>query len=119
MRTVEELIAEYESHGKAFGDASKAGKYEISDASGDEMVRVFLELRSRGEEQALKALLSSHRDRIVRCWAATHLLHVEAEPAVRVLEALSSGSDMVALTAETVLSEWRNGTLSPPELSSD
>ena len=46
-----------------------------------------------------------------RLWAAAYLLPISEKKAIRVLQKIAARNDIHSLTAETIISEWKNGHL--------
>jgi hypothetical protein len=96
--------------------ASLAGEYKAGNPQADIIARIYHELRRRGPEAQNSLLdLINDDDPGVRAWAAAHVLEIEPERGVPVLEALAQSEPWPANTnAETTLQVWRKGELKFP-----
>jgi hypothetical protein len=112
---VNDLLKAYANAAAAHGRASTIGDYQTANAQHDVIAAIYRELRAR-DESARRTLLSllDHKDSAVRGWAASHALEFAPEEGQRVLLELSHDAGIWRLTAETILKQWRNGTLSFP-----
>jgi len=99
----------------AHGRATVEGDYKTANKQYTILVDVYRMLRSRGPE-AQRAVLTllEHGDPHVRCWAASHALEFAPDLAERILSALAKGRGVAAPNAETILEEWKGGTLQFP-----
>ena len=113
--TQEDAVDVYARAAAMQGAATDRGDHKEANAAYDAMIRSLAVLRESSDRgrSALTGLLE-HEDPHVRCWAATHLLPLNAEIAIRELEALTSEAPFVGLNAEMVLREWRAGRLKVP-----
>lgn len=85
----------------------------VTNANHDIVADVYRELRRRGSESILLALLDNP-DAGVRAWAASHALEFAPDQGEPVLKALASDEGLLGFSAEMTLREWRKGTLSFP-----
>lgn len=111
----DELVEAYAEAAASDRLAIESGNGHAAGRAAEVLVAIDRELRRRGpsSHRLLVPLLQSG-DEGVRLWAATHVLEVAPDEAIRVLEALASGVGLVAFSAKAALREWRGGTLQFP-----
>ena len=104
----DKFIKSAEEHGRytLIGDASK------TNAACRRMRKASQVLRATEDngETAFYPLLR-HPDPAVKTWAAYYLLSIKPDDAKRTLEAVASGTDLIAFGAEVTLREWIAGRL--------
>ena len=97
------------------GAATDHGDHEDANTAHDALMRALAVLRESPDRgRSVLTGLLEHEDPHVRCWAATHLLPLNEEAAVRALEALTSEPPFVGFNAKMVLREWKAGRLKVP-----
>lgn len=111
----EDAVDAYTRAAAVQGAATDRGDHEDANAAHDSLIRALSVLRDSSDRgrSALRGLLE-HEDPHVRCWAATHLLPLDEEAAMRALEALTSEPPFVGFNAKMVLREWKAGRLKVP-----
>ena len=113
--TLDDIKHRYASAAQEHIAATERGDHETANRAHDvviECLRLLRQTNDRGQ-RVLVELLSSPQAG-VRAWVATHLLPLEPAIAVQALEELSKLPGAVGFDAETVLKEWRKGTLEIP-----
>jgi len=113
--TTAELVAAYRDAAEKHGAATESADHKNANKTADVFAGVYSELRRRGiESQRLLVALLTSPSPGVRLWAASHALEfapLEGEP---VLVELSAGRNLIGLSAEMTLREWRNNRLRFP-----
>jgi len=104
------MLEKFEKAAIAHEEATEAGNHRAANKSYDVIVKVIRILREQGEMLALMSFLNHSSDGVM-VWAATYLLSLREEEAVRTLERIAVGGGLRAFAAEIVLREWRKGTL--------
>jgi hypothetical protein len=111
-----ELLEEYAKAAAEHGAYTLSGDVARGTAAHSRLAAVYRELRLRGAEHQKRLLeLLCHSDDGVRLWAASHALEfspAHGEPVLR--QIADDVSNEHGLTAETVLEEWKAGTLTFP-----
>lgn len=95
------------------GVASRQGDHRTANRAHKELMKALREMRSSadGGVAVLRDLLKDE-DSFVVCWAATHLIPLDAILAREALQALSKNpSDLASFDASMVLREWDAGRL--------
>ena len=106
------LEEEYREAAERHGTNTISGDYKKTNKAYDDLVKVLHRMRQlddRGESILLRA--AQDHTNSVACWAATHLLPLSEQEAIKVLERIASGQGPIAFDAEMVLEEWRAGRL--------
>lgn len=111
--TVDQLVSRYVEAASAHQMASEQGDHTRANPQHDIVAAVYRELRGRGEEEALRPLLT-HNDPGVRSWAGSHALAFSPQDGEKVLEALAKESGVVGFNAQMTLETWREGELRFP-----
>jgi hypothetical protein len=104
------LVAEYAEWAGKHGAGMLAFDSEATNSAQAELVKRYRAIRNSGDLRSLLPLLD-HIDPSVSAWAATHLLEIEPDRAVRTLRRHARGSGPLALDAKMVLEQWEDGTL--------
>ncbi len=113
--SIASLIEQYVAAAVAHREGTESGNSTLANRSYDKKIKVLHALdRASLEGRKVLRPLYGHSDPAVRCSAATHLLLIDGEIAVTVLEEVSRGTGIVAFDAEMVLQEWRAGRLKIP-----
>ena len=111
---IEKSLARYVNAAVAHGEAIQNGNYKVANKQHDVIMKSLHKLYVAGKRgEALSALLD-HRDPHVRGWAATHLININTEKAIQVLEALLDEGGLVGFEAETTLKLWKECKLKIP-----
>ena len=112
---IERLLEDYAAAAVKHGESTEKGNSRVANKSYRLIVRALRKLDG-ASPQGRRVLrhLYSHVDSSVRLWAASHLLGVDPEGAVAILEEVSKGPGILAFDAEMVLKEWRAGRLKIP-----
>ncbi len=110
------LVGEYRRAAAAQWVAIARGQRKIAYKNSDMVVKIYSELRKRGElaQKELLPLLTDSEPG-VRAWAASHALEFapeKGEPVLRELEQAPRG--LTAVTAKYALKQWREGNLRFP-----
>jgi hypothetical protein len=106
------LLSDYIRAAADHTNATIAGDWEEANRQYKELIEAHAKLKA--QEPAYRMLMLSllqHQNPGVRLWAATHCLEHSPAEATLGLGSLASGSDIVALTAQTTLDEWKAGRL--------
>jgi hypothetical protein len=112
--SVDELVGQYRAAASKHGEATLRGTPRVANRNADVVAAVYRELRRRGDERALSALLDDD-DRGVRGWAGAHALEFAPSEGESVLEILAAEDfGLVSFSAEITLEEWRAGRLRFP-----
>jgi hypothetical protein len=110
---VETLIRDYREAAAAQWASIFAGKAKAAQKHSERVVRIYSELRRRGDDarRGLLPLLDDD-DPGVRVWAAAHALEFDPNKAEPVLTDLSEQRrGPTATIASYTLQQWRDGTL--------
>lgn len=112
---VQNAIDKYVKFAAIHGECTESGDYKQGNKAHDILLKALSKLRASGDQgrQALVALLQ-HENASVRLWAASHLLKTAPAIAIEKIKEIAAGNGMLALCAETVLSEFAKGTLEIP-----
>lgn len=91
-------------------EATENGNYKLGNKCYDQIVNAIAFLK---EHDAIDSLLNflDNSSVSVRMWAASSLLPKYEKESIRVLEIIAAGSGIHSLTAETTLTEWKEGNL--------
>ena len=111
-----DVIERYIDAAAKHGAATDRGDHRTANAAYDDVLSALSEIRrfpDRGQS-VLKELLN-YPNSHVKIWAATHLLPLDEEAAIRALSALVSEPPFVGINARMVLREWKAGRLKIPE----
>jgi len=99
----------------AHGAATDSGDHKEANAAYTRMIAALKKIREHADEgNAILTDLLVHEDPHVRLSAATFLLPLDEDAAIRVLEALASEPPFVGFNAKMVLREWKAGRLKLP-----
>jgi hypothetical protein len=110
--STDELVARYAEAAKVHGEATVTGSH-TANKEADFIAAAYRELRRRGSESALLALLESE-DGSVRGWAAAHALEFAPEQSEPVLIRLAESPGLLGFGSQMTLREWRAGRLRFP-----
>ena len=91
-------------------EATEQGDYKTANKSYALIIKAINFLKEHNELTVLLTFLN-HTSAGVRSWAATYLLPIKENEAIKVLEDLVKRTDIHSLDAEATLSEWRKGNL--------
>ena len=110
IKTTEIALALFEEAGIKHAEATEKGDYKTTNKNYGKIVTAVAFLKEKNEVDKLLDFLT-HSSIGVRIGAATYLLSKHEKEAIRVLSEISRSTGIHALTAETVISEWRKGNL--------
>lgn len=112
---VEDAIEKYIKCAAIHGECTESGDFKQGNKAHDKLLKALSQIRAAGDlgRQALVALLQ-HENASVRLWSATHLLKTDPAIAIEKIKEIAVGHGMIALCAETVLSEFAKRTLQIP-----
>jgi hypothetical protein len=110
FKDTDTALKKFEEVANKHSAATEVGDYKVANKCYTVISTVVLFLRERNEIERLSQFLASSSIG-VKSWAATYLLPVCEKEAIKALEEISYGDGIRSLAAETVLQEWRNGTL--------
>ena len=112
---IEKLIAKYARAAGAHGRGTVEGNSRLANRNYDKIIDALRELDQQSTDgRKVLRRLYFHQDPAVRVWAATHLIEMDTEGAVRVLREVAEHSGMIGFGAEMVLKEWEAGRLKIP-----
>jgi predicted KAP-like P-loop ATPase len=110
FKDLEAALTAFEEAANEHGKATLLGNYKSVNRNYNKIIAAVKFIFSAKENTSLLIFLN-HPSESVRTWAASYLFEVDEKAAVKVLEGVASGNGILAMNAETILDEWRNGTL--------
>lgn len=110
IQNTETALSLFEEAATKHAEATETGDYKAANKNYGIIVKAVAFLKDRNEVDKLLDFLT-HSSVGVRMAAATYLLPIHENEAIKVLLEISRGSGIHALTAETTMSEWRKGNL--------
>ena len=112
MTAQDSLLTAYKNAAERHGKYTQSSNSAKANTAYYELRSILKKLRCQPDrgESFLTELLQNHNI-AVATWAATHLLPIHEEMAVKKLKFLAAGDDLIAFDAEIVLDEWRSGRL--------
>lgn len=109
--TAENTIETYISGAELHGVGTNGGDSEKTNLGYSILNEAYQLLKKDNLLSRLKPLIE-HNNVSVRLWSSSHLLHINSEVALPVLEAISKGSGLSAFDAKMTIKKWKEGTLS-------
>jgi len=100
----------FEEAAAKHGEATETGDYRTGNKCWGVIDQAIKFIKEQNETSALSRFLD-HRAVGVRLWAASYMLPINENEAIKVLEHISGQSGLNSLSARTTLSEWRKGSL--------
>lgn len=110
IKDITTALSLFEDAAAKQAEATSQGDYKMGNKYYDTLVESVAFLKRANAVNQLLSLLA-HRSIGVRMWAAVYLLPIHEKEGVKILEQIMKIPGIHALTAETTLSEWRNGKL--------
>jgi hypothetical protein len=105
-------IEGYAAAARRHGEASLAGDSDAANNAYRELDRCWNRIRLSAADWQSPFLALLHDDSAwVRLWSASHAVHIDAERAVPVLEALTSEPGFLGFDAQMTLKTFREGKL--------
>lgn len=108
----DELVARYARAARRHGHATLEETH-VGNSDADEIAAIYRELRTRGKQATLLALLDVNEPS-VQVWVAAHALEFAPEEGEPVLARLAKDESVLGFTAKVTLDEWRDGRLRFP-----
>lgn len=109
------LVSAYRDAAAKHGDATEAGDHGRANEAGEQISRLYSEIRRRGlaaQEQLIDLL--SDPSPGVRLWSGSHALEFRSEAGEAALLELIGAGGFLGFSAEMTLREWRAGRLRFP-----
>ena len=91
-------------------EATEEGDYKTANKSYDLIAKAVTYLKKEDAIAELKHLICNSSAG-VRLWAACYLLPITEKESISILEEISKSPGILALDAETTISEWKKGNL--------
>lgn len=110
IETVFDALAEFEIAANKHAEATEQGNYKEANENYGEIVKAIMYLKEYEGQNELRKFIA-HSSIGVRLWAVTYLLPIIEADAMQCLSKIVQGDNVHALTAETIISEWRKGNL--------
>lgn len=113
----ESIVSTYMAAAIEHNHATSVGDHKAADRAHDIIATMYSQLRRQGHAgQAELVPLLAHENVGVRTWAASHALEFAPRLGEPVLESLAAEPGFAGFTAGMVLSEWRAGRLTFPDV---
>lgn len=110
INSIDMAIYQFKDSSHKHGVATETGNYKLGNKYYKDIISAIDYLKKSNAINVLEMLLSDSSIG-VRLWAASYMLAVDEECAVNTLEDIIKTDGIHSLTAETTLSEWRDGNL--------
>lgn len=110
LRDTKTALDKFEEAAKMHAEATEQGDYKIANKCYAIIAKAVLFLKEQNEIQQLSVFLN-HNSVSVCGWAATYLLPIAEQEALRVLEQIAGGTGIQSFDAKMTISEWRKGNL--------
>lgn len=110
IKDIEAALTTFEEASAKHAEATELGDYKASNKHYNQLAEAATFLKSKNAIDYLLQFLSNSSVG-VRMWAACYLLPVYEQEGIKVLEEIAESSGIHSFTAETTLSEWREGNL--------
>jgi hypothetical protein len=98
---------EYLSAALGFGVVRRKRDFRAGNKFATTLETIGNFLRAAPDGQAFLVSLLNHEDPYVRAWAAKDVLYFDPAKAEPILAGIGKMDDMIALSANTTLEEWR------------
>jgi hypothetical protein len=110
IQETETALSVFEEAATKHAEATEIGDYKIANKNYDLVLKAVLYLKEKNEIDKLFNFLT-HSSIGVRMAASTYLLPKHEKEAIKVLSEISRSPGIHALSAETIISEWKKGNL--------
>ena len=107
----ENLIKEYILGAEEHGKGTESGDHKRANLGYSRLNDSYKKLKEQDPNLCALEPLLNNSDKSVRSWAASHLLLVNSEVALPILEKISQEKGTVAFSAEMTIKQWREGKL--------
>src|SRR5262245_3595162 len=110
IKDIESALKLFEAAANKHADATEQGDYKTANKNYKIIIAAIEFLKEHNQLISLGDLLD-HSSVGVRLWAATYLLDIKKDEAVKTLIAIARSGGIHSVNAGTTLSEWKKGNL--------
>lgn len=107
----ENLLKQYISGAEEHGQGTESGDHKKANLAYSHINDAYKKLKEKNPKLTDLIPLLSHSNSSVRSWAASHLLSINSEAALPVLEKISQEKGLTAFSAEMTIKQWKEGKL--------
>jgi Domain of unknown function (DUF2019) len=110
IKDIESALKSFEAAADKQAEATEQGDYKTANKNYDIIIAAIEFLKEHNRLILLDEFLN-HSSVGVRLWAASYLLNIKKDEAVKTLIAIARSGGIHSLTAGTTLSEWKKRNL--------
>lgn len=110
INDIQSALHQFEAAAIKYAEATEKGNSKVVNRNFSIITKIIQFLKNENGLSNLSIFLN-HSSTGVRLWAATYLLLIEENEAIKVLQQISSQKGILSFDAQMTLSEWKKGNL--------